>query len=131
MKGQNLLQPLPYQIAKTCHEVNRAYCLSIGDTSQRYWDDAPEWQKESAVAGVREVLNNPDITAVELHQKWCDFKMGEGWIYGTEKDADAKTHHCLVSYDRLPVEQQLKDGLFHAVVHSFLQDDATKKSMIK
>lgn len=37
------------QTAKTAHEVNRAYCLSIGDISQPSWEDAPDWQKKSAV----------------------------------------------------------------------------------
>ncbi len=32
-------------IAKTCHEVNRAYCIGTGDLSQLPWDQAPEWQK--------------------------------------------------------------------------------------
>lgn len=28
------------QIARVCHEVNRAYCESMGDTSQVPWEDA-------------------------------------------------------------------------------------------
>ena len=39
-------------IAKVAHEVNRAYCEALGDTSQLSWEDAPEWQKASARAGV-------------------------------------------------------------------------------
>ena len=35
------------QIAKTCHEVNKAFCESIGDASQPSWNDAPQWQKIS------------------------------------------------------------------------------------
>jgi len=27
-------------IAKVCHEANRAYCESIGDNSQLSWEDA-------------------------------------------------------------------------------------------
>lgn len=29
------------QIAELCHEINRIYCLSIGDASQPTWADAP------------------------------------------------------------------------------------------
>ena len=39
-------------IAKVCHEVNRAYCMSQGDGSQPRWEDAPDWQKQSAISGV-------------------------------------------------------------------------------
>jgi hypothetical protein len=40
-------------IARVCHEVNRAYCTSLGDESQLPWDSAPQWQKDSAINGVR------------------------------------------------------------------------------
>jgi len=33
-------------IAKVAHEVNRAYCISIGDNSQQSWECSPEWQKK-------------------------------------------------------------------------------------
>ena len=33
--------------------ANRAYCQMIGDNSQSTWEDAPEWQKQSARKGVR------------------------------------------------------------------------------
>ena len=41
----------PEQIARVCHEVNRAYCRAIGDESQPAWEDAPDWQQRSAVLG--------------------------------------------------------------------------------
>ena len=40
------------KIAKACHEVNRAYCLALGDTSQPAWEDAPQF---SAGLGFRRV----------------------------------------------------------------------------
>src|SRR5438105_262770 len=33
--------------ARAAHEVNRAYCLALGDASQVAWEDAPEWQRSS------------------------------------------------------------------------------------
>lgn len=39
--------------ARAAHEVNRAYCIALGDTSQPSWDEAPEWQRESAKKGVQ------------------------------------------------------------------------------
>jgi hypothetical protein len=36
-------------IAKACHEVNRVYRASIGDNSQTTWENAPDWQKRSAL----------------------------------------------------------------------------------
>ncbi len=39
------------QIARVCHEVNKAYCEALGDNSQPTWEDAPEWQRSSARMG--------------------------------------------------------------------------------
>lgn len=46
-------------IAQVAHELNKAYCESIGDTSQPSWAGAPEWQKSSAIGGVSFHLDNP------------------------------------------------------------------------
>ena len=107
------------QIAKTCHEVNKTFCDHLGDYSQPKWDDAPDWQKESAVNGVNFHLDNPDSTAEDSHNNWMAKKEKDGWVYGVEKDAEAKTHPCLVKFDELPKDQQIKDCLFIAVVRSF------------
>jgi len=40
------------QIATVCHEANRAYCATLGDSSQLPWNEAPDWQRESARKGV-------------------------------------------------------------------------------
>lgn len=107
------------QIAKTCHEVNKAYCESIGDTSQPKWEDAPEWQKESAINGMEFHQANPGSKPRDSHDNWLVDKRLDGWVYGEEKDAEKKTHPCMVPYEDLPKKQQTKDALFIAVVRSF------------
>ena len=49
------MKPPPEQIqeaARLAHEVNRGYCQFLGDDSQLPYDQAPEWQKLSALNGV-------------------------------------------------------------------------------
>ena len=36
-------------IAKVAHETNRSFCQTLGDWSQPTWENAPDWQKESAI----------------------------------------------------------------------------------
>lgn len=105
-------------IAQVCHEANRAYCASIGDKSQVEWSVAPEWQRASAIDGVRFVMANPQAHESTNHENWLKLKETEGWKYGPVKDAEAKTHPCFVPYDELPKEQQLKDKLFRYIVLS-------------
>jgi hypothetical protein len=109
-------------IAKVAHQINLAYCASLGDTSQPQWEDAPDWQKQSALAGVDMHLANPDATPQQSHESWLAQKLADGWVYGETKDADAKTHPCCVPYDELPQEQKSKDYLFRATVHA-LRDE--------
>ena len=102
-------------IAAVCHNVNRAYCQSIGDDTQPTWEDAPEWQKDSAISGVEYHLTN-DVTPEQSHESWMEHKRMDGWVWGDVKDPEKKTHPCMVPYDQLPQEQKTKDYLFKAVV---------------
>lgn len=104
------------KIAIACHEMNAMYCAYIGDHSQPGWDDAPEWQRESAIDGVRNVLNGTVTTPEQSHESWRRHKVEDGWNYGVEKDPEKKTHPCLVDYAELPAEQKAKDAIFFAVV---------------
>ncbi len=104
--------------AIVCHEANRAYCLLLGDASQPPWRDAPDWQKKSAIAGVRHAWENPDAKPSASHESWLAQKAADGWKYGPVKDPEAREHPCFVPYDQLPREQQRKDALFLAVARA-------------
>ena len=106
------------QVARVCHEVNKAYCEALGDSSQKAWEDAPQWQKDSAVLGARLHIEHPEAGPEASHESWMAQKLADGWVYGIVKDEVAKTHHCLVPFDQLPREQQAKDYIFRAVVHA-------------
>lgn len=103
-------------IAMVCHEANRAYCKTINDYSQLWWDVAEQWQRNSAVQGVEFCLANPDAPPSANHESWLKEKESEGWKYGEVKDADKKEHPCYVPYDQLPEAQKAKDALFKSIV---------------
>lgn len=105
-------------IARTCHEVNRAYCASQGDHSQAAWEQAPEWQRQSAVNGVLYAIGHPDAKPADSYESWLAEKRADGWTYGAVKDTTAKTHPCFVHYDELPAEQKAKDYIFLAIVRA-------------
>lgn len=111
-------------IAKLCHEANRAYCQSIGDNSQPTWEEAPQWQKDSAKNGVAFHLEH-ERYPFESHVNWVAEKVADGWVYGEVKDPEKKTHPCIVPYDELPVEQQAKDYIFKSIVDTFRNQEQT------
>lgn len=100
--------------ARVAHEANRAWCLAHGDTSQPSWDDAPEWQRQSAVTGVHGVLAGDGPR--QSHESWLAEKARTGWQYGPVKDPDRREHPCIVPYADLPPEQQMKDEVFVGTV---------------
>ena len=104
------------KIAQVCHEVNRAYCEALGDHSQPTWEDAPQWQRDSAMNGVQLHLTRPDAGPQASHESWLAEKLASGWKWGPEKNPDEKEHPCIVPFEELPVAQQAKDYIFRAVV---------------
>ena len=103
-------------IAQVCHEANRRVCLTQGDRSQKLWEETPWSTKQSAIAGVVFLYENPDASLSSLHESWRKRKLEEGWIHGAEKDDLVKTHPAILPYEELPPEQKIKDALFRAIV---------------
>ncbi len=104
-------------IAAITHEANREYCARFGnDHTQVAWEAAPDWQRKSAIGGVLAVLSGEAKSPEEQHESWMRLKIEDGWKYGERKDAEAKTHPCLVPYAQLDEYQRRKDHLFRAIV---------------
>lgn len=105
-------------IARVCHEANRAYCTANGDFSQLPWDEAPQWQRDSAIKGVHFAVDTPDAKPSDSHESWLKEKEKEGWKYGAVKNVETREHPCYLPYSDLPEEQRAKDRLFLAVVRA-------------
>jgi hypothetical protein len=103
-------------IAIACHEANKAWCETNGDNSQKSWDESEQWQRDSAIKGVQFRLDNPDAPASAQHDAWMADKIAAGWAWGEIKNADHKTHPCIVPYDQLPEADRIKDKLFQIIV---------------
>ena len=112
----------PSLIARVCHEANRAYCEGIGDASQPLWNDAPDWQRSSAISGVEMILKDPDTYPEKSHEGWLEEKRRTGWKYGPVKDPEKKEHPCFLPYNELPANQKIKDHLFGAIARILMKE---------
>ena len=110
-------------IAKVCHEVNRAYCMALGDDSHAAWESSPEELKNSTRSGISFCIENTNSTPEQIHQNWVKEKIQAGWVYGAVKDAQLKTHPCIVPYSELPERDRVKDSLFRAVVKAMAPEN--------
>jgi hypothetical protein len=110
--------PSTEMVARVAHEANRALSAAFGDKSHKSWEEAPKWQRESAVAGVKFHDLNPNAGPEASHEAWMRDKVKAGWTFGPVKDEAKKEHPCMVPFAELPPEQQAKDYLFRAIVHA-------------
>lgn len=112
-------------VARICHEVNMAYCASLGDFSHDHWEQTDKEIQFSAFKGVEFILANPAAGPDASHAEWMTFKVANGWKHGPVKDLGKKEHPCIVPYAELPQEQRSKDFIFRAIVRSIAQEQAT------
>ena len=56
------------------------------------------------------------------HIRWCNFHYFCNWIYSPQTDKKAKLHNCLIRYDRLSREEQLKDAMQLKEIHRLLNN---------
>jgi RyR domain len=102
-------------IARVCHEANRALQIAQGEpVVSVHWDEKSDWRQELSVSGVRRYRAGE--TPEQVHAAWVERLTAEGWTLGDGKDPLAKTHPCLLPWRELPPEQQVKDLLFAAIV---------------
>jgi hypothetical protein len=106
-------------IAKNCHQANKLWCECNQDFSQKNWEDAEEWQRQSAIKEVEFRLDNPNLGHDAQHNNWLKNKVADGWVWGEVKDPIAKTHPCIIDWASLPPVQMKKDVIFCAIVDAF------------
>jgi hypothetical protein len=121
------------QIAMICHEANRAYCKTIGDYTQLRWEEAPLWQRQSAIDGVAfhlaELLQGNTPSPAASHENWLKEKRAEGWKHGPVKNPETKEHPCCVPYEYLPLEQRRKDYIFAGICKAFFDSAAASPAV--
>lgn len=106
-------------IARVVHAAHRELQIVQGDpVPSPPWDEAPDYQARAAIAGVQQVLRDPDLTAEGSHELWADHMRADGWTYGEVKDEAQKTHPALVPFAELPAGMQLQDRLFIAIIRA-------------
>lgn len=108
-------------IARVVHAAQRELQIVQGDpVPAPPWDEAPEYQVRQTIAGVQEIIRNPEITAEQSQELWCERMRADGWTYGPVKDMARKTHPALVTLAELPPERQLRPCLMIAIVRALI-----------
>lgn len=106
------------QVARTCHQALKTYSESIAEYHLSNWGDASERYRELMCIAV-EIHLAGDFDAEVTHSSWVEEQLNQGWSYGPVRDVKKKQHPCIVPFNQLPREQQLKGQIFRNIVHAF------------
>jgi hypothetical protein len=105
------------QIAKVCHEVNRAYCQALGDNSQPPWKNASALKKSNTLQAVRNYILSISAETEKSRASAEAQEIVESWVNGPEKYPDLGVTTRL---GVLPPELQAREDMFVAVVRAVL-----------
>ena len=110
-------------LVAACHSAWYCYTvLALGEPGEPF-ATAPRHQMTSLIDGIDfwdqkikdlklEGKAENDIIRILAplsHMNWVDYKLSQGWTYGPSKDVEAKTHPCIVDYDKLSESNKKKD----------------------
>lgn len=107
--------------AEMANEVVRVYARTLCDYTYVDWKYLEQPQKDLRIRGVIDIVENPNQTAEEAHNKWLFEKKKDGWVYAPKRNHEMKKHPYIVEYSELPKEQRIKDELFIETVKMVLR----------
>ncbi len=111
---------LVVRIAEQAHEVNRAFVEATGaGDKKKPWAMLDVADRERFIRATSNALDTKVKDPAQSHKLWSDSMLRDGWKYGDEYDAEAKTHPNLKPYENLPELEKFKDVLFLSVVKPF------------
>lgn len=87
----------------------------------RPWGELSDQDHESAILLVQTLLQERETvlglpSPEGLHLRWATEKQTQGWVYGKEFSEARKTHPCLVSWQSLSEESQIKDVIWWSLL---------------
>ena len=69
----------------------------------------PKPKDTSSIILNEDLVALTELIAENVHDVWAVGRINEGWVYGTERDDEKKTHPCLVPYQELSEAEKAYD----------------------
>lgn len=110
-------------IAEFVHEALSDWARLRGLPEYPSWSEAEEWMRASTIESVEHALAHPDAPPGAQHVQWMEQKIRDGFRWGENKDAEAKTHPMLVPFADLPEDERAKDAIVIALVKALTNLD--------
>lgn len=115
------MDPILEAFCIAAHESLVAYTTGTGGTSPRPWLEKTPEEKFYVALIVADIAYERSVTPADIHDRWMNTMLQEGWTYGLYKDEMSKTHPCLRPFDQLPPIEQKKDEIFLSTIKHMLE----------
>ena len=93
-------------VISVAQRVQQSYLFALTGNRQAV-ELLPFAQPEALEATVQYVIDNPEATAQDLHNKWVSELGEQGFVLGPNVDFDTKQHPSMVPYDMLPKDARV------------------------
>ena len=50
-----------------------------------------------------------ELMAKNVHEKWAETRLAQGWTYDSERNDELKKHPCLIPYEKLTEDEKIYD----------------------
>ena len=108
------------QIAKTAHLVHITYCKHIGSLTQPEWSEVSPSHKNVVYSSINKIIKGELKSVEDSHDAFVKYKYSQGWGFSETYSLENKTNPRLVAFERLSLEQRIKESLFFECVKSFI-----------
>jgi hypothetical protein len=92
----------------------------LGQSGGLGWEQLPEQTRLDIEARVRLINSHKVNNPAQMHDRWRDAMVKDGWTAGLIKDAANKKHPAICAFDELPIMEQAKYNLFWAVTQTLI-----------
>jgi len=104
------------EVARMVHQTDKAYCESIGDYSNKNWEQAEPADKKRMEDIVQFYTDNPLAMDCSIHNVWIKAMVMDGWVKGDEFNPFTKTHPGIIKFEEIPFEQQVRATIIRRVI---------------
>lgn len=106
-------------IAQECHYKNNELMVMNGEEPNPPWDTLDRHTKFMTFKSVLKALENPNLTAKDMHDEWMKNKISDGWTFGDVKDKEQKTHPLIIDFDLMNDIDKMKDQSFINICNKY------------
>lgn len=132
MKQTVRVELSPRQVIATCRIVYAATAQlrqELGQTSGLMWEQLPERTRIEVETGVRDISTGRVKSPPQMHERWRDAMIKDGWTSGLVIDRENKKHPAICAFDELPILEQAKYNLFWSVAQTMIFHYATYQAL--